>query len=246
MSEHRFDTPNPVRLELKLAAGDVRVVSVDGGESVVTLEGPARAVQEMHVELIGERLIVSEARKGLMGIFAGIGEPLRARLEVPHGSHVDATTAAADVHLDGTFAGASMTSASGDLEAVGEITGDVDVKTANGDVQMPRVAGNLRVKSVSGDVKVGAVDGSVSVKSVSGDLQVASVRAGKVDIHSVSGNALIGIAAGSCVDVDAGSASGELSSEIPLTGAQPEHTDAPVVVIRVSTVSGDMRLRRAA
>lgn len=118
MSEHRFDTPNPVRLEVKLAAGEVDVVGVDGSKSTVTLEGPSGAIEEARVELIGDRLLVSEVRKGLMGIFASMGEPLRARIQIPHGSHIDATTASADVHLEGRFAGASMTSASGDLELV--------------------------------------------------------------------------------------------------------------------------------
>lgn len=246
MSEHRFDTPHPVHLELKLAAGDVRVVTVDGGESVVTLEGSPRAIEDVRVELIGDRLIVSEVRKGFMGLFTGMGERLHAHVQIPHRSEVDAATASADVQVDGTLAGVSMTSASGDLELTGELEGDADIKTASGSVRVPHVGGSLRVKSVSGDVSAGAVDGSISVKSVSGDLNVGSVREGKVDVHSVSGDVLIGVAAGSSVDVDAGSASGDMSSDIPLMAEAPENDDAPVVVIRVNTVSGDLRVRRAA
>lgn len=246
MSEHRFDTPNPVRLEVKLAAGDVDVVGVDGSESIVTLEGPTRATEEARVELIGDRLLVSEGRKGLMGLVASMGEPLRARIQIPHGSHIDATTASADVHLEGRFASAAMTSASGDLELMGELQGDADIKTASGSVRVPHVGGDLRVKSVSGDVRAVVVDGSVSVKSVSGGLDVGSVRQGNVEVHSVSGDVVIGVAAGSTVNVDAGSASGDLSSEIPLSADAPENTDAPVVVIRVNTVSGGLRVRRAA
>ena len=245
MSEHRFDTPSPVRLETKLAGGDVRVVTTDGGESTVTLEGPAQAVEQARVELLGDRLVVTEVRKGFMGIFSGMTEPLHARIQVPHHSHVDATTASADIHLDGTFASVSMASASGDLELVGELEGDVDVKTASGDVRVPHVGGSLRVKSVSGDVNAAGVEGSISVKSVSGDLNVGSVREGNVDVHSVSGDVVLGVAPGTSIDVDAGSTSGDLSSEIPLAADAPD-SGAPVVVIRVHTVSGDLRVRRAA
>ena len=246
MSEQRFNTPNPVSLELKLAAGDVRVETVDGGESIVTLQGSARAVEQARVELIGDRLVVAEVRKGFMGILAGMGEPLEVRIQIPHHSQVDATTAAADVHLHGTFAGASMTSASGALEVVGDLEGDADIKTASGSVRVPHVGGSLRVKCVSGDVTADAVDGSISVKSVSGGLNVGSVREGKVDVHTVSGDVTIGVAPGTSVDVDAGTASGDLSSDIPLSGDAPQSGDTPAVVIRVNTVSGDLRVRRAA
>ncbi len=96
----------------------------------MTLEGSSNAVEAARVELIGDRLVVSEGRKGLMGIFASMGEPLHARIRIPHGSHIDAATASADVYLEGTFAEASMASASGDLELVGALQGDADVKTA--------------------------------------------------------------------------------------------------------------------
>jgi hypothetical protein len=244
MSEHRFQTPKPVKLELRLAAGSVNVASVVGDESVVTLEGPPRAVEETRIELVGDRLIVEERRKGLMGLFAGIGEPMNVTVQVPHGSRVDAATAASRVHLDGNFGAVSMASASGDLDFVGELDGDADVKTASGSVRVPHVGGDLRVKTVSGDVSAESVDGSVSVKSVSGDLYVGSVTRGKVDVHNVAGDVTLGIAPGSSIDVDAGSASGDLSSEIPLSAKAPAG-EGPTVVIRVQTVSGDLLVRRA-
>lgn len=246
MLEHRFDTPRPVRLELKLAAGEVEVLSVPGEESSVTLDGPDKVVEEARVELVGDRLIVEERRKGLMGLFASIGEPLSVRVQVPHGSRVEAATAAADLRLDGSFAAVSMASASGDVHLLGELDGNADVKTASGGVRLPHVGGDLRVKTVSGDVIAESVAGSVSVKSVSGDLYVGSVRSGKVEVHNVSGDITIGIAPGSTVDIDAGSASGDLSSEIPLSQDVPLDDGAPTVVVRVQTVSGDLLVRRAA
>ena len=244
MSEYRFDTPMPVRLELKLAAGQVDVQSVDGAESTVTLDGPQKVIDDARVELVGDRLIVEERRKGFMGLFQSIGEPLSVRVQVPHGSRIDAATAASDVRLDGSFAAVSMASASGDLSVVGELSGSADVKSASGNVHVSHVAGDLKVKTVSGDITAEAVDGSVSVKSVSGDLYVGTVTRGRVEVHNVSGDVTLGIAPGSTIDVDAGSASGNLSSEIPLSSEAPLN-EGPTVVIRVQTVSGDLSVRRA-
>ena len=245
MPEHRFETPGPIRLEVKVAAGEVDVATVDDTQSTVTLEGGPRIVESINVRLTGDRLLIEERRKGLMGIFSGIGEPLHVTARVPHGSSVDVATASSDLQLDGTFGGLELKSASGDVRLIGELEGDADVKTASGHIRLPRVGGNLSVKTVSGNIAADAVDGSVSVKSVSADLSVGSLHAGEVDVHSVSGDVTLGIAPGSCVDVDAGSASGDLSSEIPLSADAPGDQDGPTVVIRVNTVSGDLRLRRA-
>ncbi|MGH2843560.1 MAG: DUF4097 family beta strand repeat-containing protein [Solirubrobacteraceae bacterium] len=245
MSEHRFETPRPVRLEIKIAAGDISIASVDGRESTVTLEGSSRAAGDTRVELMGDRLVIEERRKGFMSLLSGVGDHLSVRVAVPEGSRVDVATGASDTRLDGSFASLSVASASGIIRHNGHLEGNASVKTANGDVRLEHVGGDLDVKTVSGHVVAEEVEGSVSVKSVSADLYVGSVSQGKVDVHSVSGDVTLGIAEGTCIDVDAGSASGELSSEIPLSADGPEGLGDRTVVIRVNTVSGDVLVRRA-
>jgi DUF4097 and DUF4098 domain-containing protein YvlB len=245
MPEQRFDTPRPVRLEVKVAAGDVHVAAVDGNESTVTLDGPQKLAAATRVELIADRLVIEQRRKSLISFFERTDESLHVQACVPHGSTIEIVTASCDATLDGTFAGLKMKSASGDVLVTAELGADANVETVSGDVRVPRLGDDLTVRTVSGDVEAQSVQGSVSVKSVSGNVRVGSLREGKVTLQNVSGDVELGIASGTSIDVDAGSVSGDLSSELPLSD-RPSDDTSPTVVIRSNTVSGDFRVFRAA
>jgi hypothetical protein len=245
MTEHQFTTPKPVRLDLTIAAGEIEVATVDGQESTVTLEGSPKLIEAMRVELIGDQLVIQSRRKSIVGWFGRLEQSVHVQVRIPHDSRIEITTASADAALDGRFGDLEMKSASGGVTVTGELGGDARIQTVSGDVRLPRVAGDLSANSVSASIAADSVDGSVVAKSVSGDVRVGVLHEGSVNVQSVSGDVELGIASGTRVDVDAKSASGDLSSEVPLTDA-PSSEDGPTVVIRGNTVSGDFRVARAA
>jgi Putative adhesin len=252
MPEHRFNTPEPVDLVVKIPVGDVEIETVDGDESVVTLEGSDRLLERTTVDLQGRKLVVEYHGKSPHGITISIGDlswgnsKLRVRVTVPHGSSANLTNAAADMALHGRFAWLDTKTASGDLIVRGDVEGKADLKTVSGDVHLQNVGGDLDLKSVSGDLRADKVGGSVNVKSVSGDVRIESVSAGTVTVQSVSGDIEVGVAPGTNLDVDAGSVSGDLASEVPLGSEPATGGDGSTVVVRGRTVSGDFKVFRAA
>jgi DUF4097 and DUF4098 domain-containing protein YvlB len=251
MAVHTFHTPQPVELEITIPAGDIEVETVDGGESTVTVEGPDKLVEQTTVELVGNHLVV-ELRRSAFGITISIGDfsfggqSLRVRARVPHGSRTELSTAAADMDLRGRFSALEAKSASGDLSVEGEIDGNAEVKTVSGDVRLRSIGGELRVQSVSGDVSAASVGRDVTVKSVSGDVRIDSIREGRVTAQSVSGDIEVGVAPGTNLDVDAGSVSGDLTSEVALGSDAGNVGDGPMLIVRGKTVSGDFKVFRAA
>jgi Putative adhesin len=251
MAEHRFHTPEPVELDVNIPVGDIRVETVDGEESYVSVTGSEKLVEQTRVSLDGNKLTIGHKGKKPFGITISIGEfsfgsgGLQISAKVPHRSQASLTTAAADMKLRGRYRSVETKSASGDLTITGEIERDVVVKTVSGDVRVDQVGGELKVQSVSGDIAVAKVGGSIESKTVSGDVRFDSVREGTVTVQSVSGDIEVGVAPGTNLDVDAGSVSGDLSSEVPL-GSDRADEAGPTLIVRGKTVSGDFRVFRAA
>jgi DUF4097 and DUF4098 domain-containing protein YvlB len=252
MLERAFHTPLPLELEVGIPSGQIEVETTEGEESNITVDGDDRVLEEVEIRQDGNRLVVAYRGKGKFGFSLSpftlvFGSELRVRATVPHTAGVKVKTASADTRLDGRFGALGVNSVSGDVRLRGEVGGPANLKTVSGDADLDRVEGDLSAHTVSGDLRVGPIAGSTDLKTVSGDIRLQTVTAGDVRFTSVSGDIEIGIAQGSAVDVDAGSTSGDLSSEVPLASEPTpgEGEAGPTVVLRGRTVSGDVKVFRA-
>jgi hypothetical protein len=263
-------TPGELRLRLHLPAGrieittwdepttDVEVEPMDGSAAAAEL---AAAVKQQLRERPGgghELLVETPGGKGILG-FRRAPE-LRFTISAPHGTHVAAETASADVDGRGRFGTFDVKTASGDV-TIEEATGDVTLKTVSGDVNLTAGRAGARVNSVSGDVEIGSMAGeavlnlvsgdvhigeaasSVSVKSVSGDVELDAVRRGEVRLQSVSGDLTIAVVRGARLWMDVSSLSGDTSSDLDISdGGAAGEVDLEV---RANSTSGDIQLMRS-
>jgi Toastrack DUF4097 len=226
MLERTFHTPLPLELEVGIPSGDIEVETTEGEESNITVDGDERLLEDVEIRHDGNRLVVAYRGKGKFGFSLSpltlvFGSELRVRVRLPHASAVKVKTASADTRLDGHFGPLGINSVSGDVRLRGEVGGAANIKTVSGDADLDRIGGDLSAHTVSGDLRIGPTTGSSDLKTVSGDIRLQAVTAGDVRFTSVSGDIEVGIAEGSALDVDAGSTSGDLSSEVPLASPFP-------------------------
>jgi len=257
-----FNTPGPLRLEVRVPSGRIDLETVEGDETIVELDGSPEIEEEARIEVRprrdGHEVIVVIEDRGFFRRFRG---DVRLRVSTPPGADVEVSTASADVDGRGDFGGLQVNSASGDV-AFEQVGGDGQVNSASGDIKISRVEGALTVNTASGDLEVGYVGGNGKVRSASGDVSideaetalkvqtasgdvdVRSIREGDVTIQTASGDIELGVKQGSKLWIDARSMSGDTSSEFDVGDALPDG-EGPLVEVRATAMSGDISIRRA-
>lgn len=264
-----FQTPGPLLLDLRLPAGEIELESAEGVETEVVLEPldptddrAQEAVDGARVELRerrdGQTVVVDVA--GRFGSLLGGSPSLRLAVRAPHGADVDASTSSADVDAHGRFGTTEVDTASGDVRfeeveqgrvnaasadvRFARIGGEAAVNSASGDVSIDVLEGAGKIRSASGDVVVGEAGSDLTVQTASGDQSVGSISRGDVRLQTASGDIRVGVRKGSKLWVDAKSMSGETTSELEVGDAPPEG-EGPLVELRATAMSGDIRIVRA-
>jgi hypothetical protein len=245
MRRETFETPGPLRIRVEIPMGDVELATVDGTTTEVELDGRDELVEEAHVDLRpkgeGHELVVQTHPRSGFRIFRRA--EVDVRITAPHGADVEVSAASADVHGRGRFGAVEVESASGDV-SFEHVAGDAKTQTASGDIEIERLGGAGKLQSASGDISVGEAAGSLKVSTASGDQEIRSVEAGEVALQTASGDIEVGIKRGTKVFIDARSMSGDTSSDLDVGDALPDG-DGPVVEVKATAMSGDIRIRRS-
>jgi hypothetical protein len=132
---------------------------------------------------------------------------------------------------------------SGRIE-VRETGGEARMTTGSGAVRVDHAGGVLTVMAASGSIEIGEAEAGADLHTASGRILVDRVRQGRVRARTASGAVDIGVAGGAAAWLDVSSVSGRVESD--LEGAEPPEEGAAKVELKINTVSGRIRLRRAA
>jgi DUF4097 and DUF4098 domain-containing protein YvlB len=253
---YEFSTPEPPKLRVGLASGRVEIETDETAETIVEVEALRGDLDDLRVEQRGREIVVENRKRISLG-----RDEYDVRIRVPHDADADLNVASADVRAHGRLGNVEVNTASGDVEIehvtgdarvhaasadvrLGSIGGRADVNSASGDVALETVVGDVAVRTASGDVSVGAARAGMSIYTASGDQTIGSVTEGSVELKSASGDVQIGIKQGSRLWIDARSMSGDTSSELEILGAETS-SEGPLVELRATSMSGDIRVVRA-
>jgi DUF4097 and DUF4098 domain-containing protein YvlB len=197
--EKTLPTKGTVYVVVENQVGLVAITAREGDGTRVELEpetpGAAEFVEAAIVECKNHRgrdhVIVKVPR--LHGMKFVRRNAVAVRVEVAPGSDVVVSAASGPVELNGALGEVDVKTASGDITA--DDVAAIKAKTASGDLDVGTVRGDLRLQSASGDLRCVRVDGRTSVKTASGDVEIGA-SAERVEVRGTSGHVRLGDVAG--------------------------------------------------
>jgi hypothetical protein len=258
----QFSIDGPADASVKMGSGRIDTQPAEAG----TVWASVQAVDPNHepsvqlaerstITLDGNHLSVDVPESGRLfrraEIAVTLGLPSRSALSVKAG--------AADVTVRGGVEALSVKIGAGDVD-VDEATtalavkagqtdvrvgtsADVTVSTGQGSLTGERV-GSAAFKTGQGSVRLGHTDGSVAVKGGAVDLDIREAGPGDVAFVTGSGSASIGVAAGTTVEMDLVSASGDVRCDLAMESSSP--VGGAGLKLKLRTGSGNLRVAPAA
>jgi hypothetical protein len=211
-----LDFDGVVTLRATVLSGSIAVLASDAPglkPSVVVHEVSGPPLVIVHeaglLTIIQEKLV-----ENLLGLLRAPKTRVEMTVTVPRECPVTLNLVAADGLVSGLGARASIKSASGTVTLDG-VTGDVDANTVSGAVEATDLDGTVSFTSVSGDLALaGGTVARLGARTVSGRVtaDVGLLAAGRIDVHSVSGDVALRVPEATGASVALNSAAGVIDT----------------------------------
>jgi hypothetical protein len=242
---------------------DVTVTDSADGRVKAHLHGTvssnrSTAEPELIAETRGSTAVLRVDHRSVSTVMGWYRSDLKLEVAIPRGYRGALVIhgVSADIALPPgrTFTVLEVTSVSGDIALGASTAQSFACHTVSGSLEAPAMsAKSVDLGSTSGEMTVGGLTGDLTARTVSGDLELAWTSfSGRIDVGTTSGSVVLGIPAGSGFRLDAGSTSGRITSDHPVTvqgsasGAGRHSLTGGVGSgagsVRVRTVSGGIRI----
>ncbi|MFE7551432.1 DUF4097 family beta strand repeat-containing protein [Streptomyces gardneri] len=195
----QFPTTAPIAVALAVPAGLVRFIAADRADTTVEVL-PADAAKSNDIKAAEQvtvafadgvlRIEAAEAKNRILGNSGSV----EVTVQLPAGSHVEAKTAAAELH------------------GVGRL-GDVTFDSAQGTVKLDETA-SAHLTLQAGDITVGRLGGAAELSTQQGNIRITEALGGSVVLRTDSGDLEVGAAHGVSATLDAGTTHGRITNTL--------------------------------
>ena len=250
MIEEEFSVGRNAEIDVHIPSGRVEVKTGDDGIIRVNVDTDD---QGFIVEQRGDLIYVS-SDKSTRWSARGTSYVV---LEVPEGTDASVGTASAKIECNGPLGRVEAKTASGEIEitraesviiktasgdaSVGTVTNDLKVNSASGDTTVGECGGKANFSAASGDIHMAVSTGTVNASTASGDVTIERFTGRRAIFKSMSGAAIIGVPAGTRLDLDVTLLSGDL--KLPKPTANTPRSERQMT-IKAKLVSGDLTIER--
>jgi DUF4097 and DUF4098 domain-containing protein YvlB len=216
------------------ADGSVSIGNVAGSITVRTWDQPqvkitgslGDGVEKLIVEGDARSLRIEvkypEDNNGMFGWGSGKRTaPSTLEVTLPRKASVDVEAVSASVDVQGVFGRRlGVESVSGRVDVSRSAPGEGEFQAVSGDLELWLDTANLSVSSVSGDVNAhGALTGEIELESVSGHIELAARKVRRLEVSTVSADAILSLALADGARLDAESVSGDVRISLPASAS---------------------------
>jgi hypothetical protein len=244
----RFDTPDPISLELELSVADIRIEAGDRAETIVEVlpsdaskRDDVAAAERTRIEHGPDRVLVKTPRNWRSYSPFGYGGAVEVRIELPAGSRVVAKSGMGSVRASGALGDSQIRTGLGDIQV--EQAAAARLTSGMGDVEVGKVSGAAELSTGTGDIRAGELHGATKIKNANGDVRVAEAVRGAVNARTGYGQIEVGIAEGTAAWLDLSTGYGQVRNGLDRSG--PPGPGENSVEVRAHSGYGDITINRA-
>ncbi|WP_416975435.1 DUF4097 family beta strand repeat-containing protein [Streptomyces sp. 4F14] len=219
----KFETPAAITAALTVSAGRIQLIAADRTDTTVEIR-PADSTKSRDVKTAEQTTVSYDAAVGVLRIdtpapknqlLGGLGS-VEVTVQLPAGSHVEATSDAAE------------------LRGVGRL-GDVTFKGGYREVKLDEAA-SAQLAAHDGDITVGRLTGPGEISTQRGTVRVNEAMRGTLALSTQQGDIEVVAAQGVSASLDAGTSFGRVSNSLKNDGTS-------TLSITATVAQGDITAR---